>query len=83
MEQKSSAVHVLLAHIVTELAKRVSAKKMAQPDNTFSAPGNFETPLWATAKRTNSHAWLIPNINATNSNAHNSPEGVSTVAWHQ
>ena len=44
MEQKASAVPVLLAHIVTEVTKRVSAKKMAQPD-TFSVPENFETPL--------------------------------------
>ena len=41
MERKSSAVHVLLAKIVTELTKRVSFNKMAQPD-TFSAPDNFE-----------------------------------------
>jgi hypothetical protein len=41
MEQKSNAVRVLLAHIVTELTKRVSAKKIAQLD-TFSAPENFE-----------------------------------------
>ena len=40
MEQKSRAVHVLLAHIVTELTKRVSVKKMAQLD-TFSVPENF------------------------------------------
>jgi hypothetical protein len=44
MEQKSSAFHVLLAHIVAELTKRVSVKIMAQLD-TFSAPENFETPL--------------------------------------
>jgi len=48
---------------------------MAQLD-TFGAPENFETPLWATAKRTNSHAWLFPNINATNCSAQNSPESV-------
>ena len=41
---------------------------MAQLD-TFSAPENFETPLWTSAKRINSHAWLIPNINATNCKA--------------
>jgi hypothetical protein len=41
MEQKSSAVHVILAHIVKELTKRVSAKKIAQLD-TLSAPKNFE-----------------------------------------
>jgi len=40
MEQNSGAVHVLFAHIVTELTKRVSAKKMAQLD-TFSVPENF------------------------------------------
>jgi hypothetical protein len=42
MEQNSGAVHVLFAHIVTELTKRVSAKKIlvAQVD-TFSVPENF------------------------------------------
>jgi hypothetical protein len=44
MEQKLNAVHVLLAHIVTELTKRVSVNKIAQLD-TFSAPENLETPL--------------------------------------
>jgi hypothetical protein len=44
MEQKTSAVHVLLAHFVTELTKRVSVQKKAQLD-TFSAPENFESPL--------------------------------------
>jgi len=44
MEQKSSALYVLLAHNVIYLTKWVSVKIMAQLD-TFSAPGNFETPL--------------------------------------
>jgi hypothetical protein len=40
MEENSGAVHVLFAHIVTELTKMVSAKKIAQLD-TFSAPEYF------------------------------------------
>jgi hypothetical protein len=44
MEQTSSAVHVLLAHNVIYLTKRVSVKIMAQLD-TFSALENFETSL--------------------------------------
>lgn len=66
MKETIHVGHVWKICAITYLTKGVYFQESDTPYHQFSIPGNFkvESLLWATAKETNSQAWLIPKINS-------------------